>query len=130
MSITKSYNKYTDTYYAYDTTYEWDEKRQKKVQRKRCVGKFDPATGEVIPNGKVGRPMGMVPLIRQSQQSGPQISTADIDRITNSYAKIEHAMQDLTSSIATIEYAQKELMSNVRDLKGVVDRISSSKEEE
>jgi len=56
MSITKSYNKHTGVYYAYDTTYEWDEERQKKVQHKRCIGKFDPITGEVIPNGKVGRP--------------------------------------------------------------------------
>ena len=30
MTITRSYNKHTDTYYAYDTTYVWDEKTQKK----------------------------------------------------------------------------------------------------
>ena len=56
MSITKSYNRHTNTYYAYETSYEWDETKQKKVQKKRCIGKFDPKTGEVIPNGKVGRP--------------------------------------------------------------------------
>ena len=57
MSITRSYNKHTDTYYAYDTTYEWDEKAQKKVQRKKCIGKYDPSTGEIIPTGKRGRPL-------------------------------------------------------------------------
>ena len=56
MSITRSYNKHTDTYYAYDTTYEWDEKLQKKVQHKKCIGKIDPETNEVIPTGKRGRP--------------------------------------------------------------------------
>lgn len=56
MSITKSYNKHTNTYYAYETSYEWDENKQKKIQKKRCIGQFDPETGEVIPNGKVGRP--------------------------------------------------------------------------
>ena len=56
MSITKSYNKQTGIYYAYETTYEWSDEKQKKVQRKRCIGQFDPETGEVIPNGKVGRP--------------------------------------------------------------------------
>lgn len=56
MSITKSYNKYTDTYYAYDTDYVWDEKLQKKVQKRVCIGKYDPATGEVIPTAKRGRP--------------------------------------------------------------------------
>lgn len=30
MSITKSYNKQLDTYYAYETTYEWSDEKQKK----------------------------------------------------------------------------------------------------
>ena len=55
MSVTKSYNKHNNTYYAYDTRYEWDEDRQKKVQRKRCIGKFDPTTGDIIPTGKRGK---------------------------------------------------------------------------
>ena len=56
MSISKSYNKKTGVHYAYETTYEWDEDRQKKVQRRHCIGQFDPDTGEIIPNKKVGRP--------------------------------------------------------------------------
>ena len=48
VSITRSYNKYTNTYYAYDTSYVWDEKAQKKVQVKRYIGKFDPETDEII----------------------------------------------------------------------------------
>ena len=56
MSITKSYNKYTNTYYAYDTTYVWDEKTKRKVQKKVCIGKYDPETGAVVPNAKRGRP--------------------------------------------------------------------------
>jgi len=54
MAITRSYNKHTNTYYAYETSYVWDEKTQKKVQKKRCIGKFDPETDEIIPNGKRG----------------------------------------------------------------------------
>ena len=56
MSITKSYNNKTDTYYAYETKYEWNEEKQKKIQIRRCIGHFDPNTGEIIPNGKIGRP--------------------------------------------------------------------------
>ena len=55
MAITRSYNKHTNTYYAHETSYVWDEKTQKKVQKKRCIGKFDPETDEIIPNGKRGR---------------------------------------------------------------------------
>ena len=57
MSITRSYNKHTNTFYAYETTYEWSEEKQKKVQRKKCIGKYDPVTDEIIPNGKRGRPV-------------------------------------------------------------------------
>ncbi len=56
MSITRSYNKHTGIYYAYETTYEWDETLQKNVQKKRCIGQYDPKTDEIIPNGKRGRP--------------------------------------------------------------------------
>lgn len=62
MTITRSYNKHTDTYYAYDTTYVWDEKTQRKVQKKRCIGKIDPETDEIIPTGKRGRPRREKPL--------------------------------------------------------------------
>ena len=55
MSITKSFNKHTNTWYAYDTTYVFDEKLGRKVQKRKCIGKFDPATGEIVKNGSRGR---------------------------------------------------------------------------
>ena len=55
MSITRSFSKRSQVYYAYDTQYIWDETTQKKIQVKKCIGKFDPITGELIPNGKRGR---------------------------------------------------------------------------
>lgn len=56
MSITRSYNKHTDIWYAYETDYIWDDTLKKKVQKKKCIEQFDPRTGEVIPNGGRGRP--------------------------------------------------------------------------
>ena len=44
MSIPKSFNKHTNTWYAYDTTYVFDEALGRKVQKRKCIGKFDPAT--------------------------------------------------------------------------------------
>ncbi len=80
MSITKSYNKHTNTYYAYETTYEWDDARQKKVQRKRCIGQFDPDTGEIIPNGKVGRSSrGAQPPNDKHQAASAKKSEQEID---------------------------------------------------
>ena len=104
MSITKSYNKQTDTYYAYESTYEWSDEKQKKVQRKRCIGKFDPDTGKVIPNGKVGRP-SLSRLPRTSAKSDTprnellDISPDDIKKLTARLNKIEEALQALSVEI-------------------------------
>ena len=104
MSITKSYNKQTDTYYAYETTYEWSDEKKKKVQRKRCIGKFDPDTGKVIPNGKVGRP-SLSRLPRTSAKSDTprnellDISPDDIKKLTARSNKIEEALQALSVEI-------------------------------
>lgn len=54
MAITRAYNKKSGVYYAYDVQYVWNEEVQKKVQVRKCVGKFDPETGQIIPNGKRG----------------------------------------------------------------------------
>lgn len=55
MAITKSYNKRMNTYYVYDTEYVWSEEKQKKVQKRHCIGKWDEATGKIIPTGTRGR---------------------------------------------------------------------------
>lgn len=110
MSITKSYNKHTDTYYAYDTTYVWDEKSQRKIQKKVCIGKYDPETGEVIPNAKRGRPSKQNNISHKAQQHIP---------VNNSDS--ESLKRELSDAIAEIN----ELQSSVRDID---ERISKLKE--
>ena len=102
MSITKSYNKHTDTYYAYDTTYIWDEKSQKKIQKKVCIGKFDPVTGQIIPNAKRGRPS------RNDVQSDHVItedsktSSVNISASGEQIAAILDEMKDIRLSLDTL----------------------------
>ena len=104
MSITKSYNKHTNTYYAYETTYEWSEEKQKKIQRKRCIGQFDPDTGEVIPNGSVGRPgvSKRVSSPAKGVASGEMpgaVQEAEIDKLASKLVKIEGILQSLSAEI-------------------------------
>lgn len=106
MSITKSYNKHTNTYYAYETTYEWDDTRQKKVQRKRCIGQFDPDTGEIIPNGKVGRPGRAAktptdkPQVTSAKKSEQEI---DIGALLLKLSKMEETLHMLSKEIHDIK---------------------------
>ena len=108
MSITKSYNKHNDTYYAYDTQYVWDEKQQKRVQKKRCIGKFDPATGDVISNGKRG-PKSTAPVFTadtvKKMKNSPALNSeiialsSKMNSITNSYESLGKELADLSSEM-------------------------------
>ena len=102
MSITKSYNKHTDTYYAYDTTYVWDEESQRKVQKKVCIGQYDPETGEVIPNAKRGRP--------SKQKTSPQIKQQPVQKrasvnegISRELSAAIAEMNEIESSISMLD---------------------------
>lgn len=50
MAILKYANQ-SGTVYAYEATYEWDPVRQQSRSKRKCIGKVDPETGEIIPTG-------------------------------------------------------------------------------
>jgi len=77
---------------------DWSDEKQKKVQRKRCIGKFDPDTSKVIPNGKVGRPsLSKLPgtSVRNeiSKYEILDIQPDDIKKLTARLNKIEEALR-------------------------------------
>lgn len=118
MSITRSYNKHTNTYYAYETSYVWDEKAQKKVQVKRCIGKFDPETDEIIPTGKRGRPRRQIP--------DPKANKASNDA---EYAKLLSDAKNLSKRLKSFEASFHKLSSEVdrlgTDLDSLLSRMQS-----
>ena len=113
MSITKSYNKYTDTYYAYDTTYIWSEEKQKKIQKKVCIGHYDEA-GNIIPNAKRGRPPRETLSSRKEKES-----TKQSHRIEGT-EEINQAITEILSEIYQIEKSLSVLTSKSQELEGRV----------
>lgn len=103
MTITKSYNKHTNTWYAYDTTYVFDETKQKKVQKRKCIGKYDPETDSIIETGRRGRPQKII------EDKKPKSSNS----VVSSFIDVDAALK----KIATIEKVIAELQSEVRELK-------------
>ena len=55
MSIIKQYHKDTNTTYVYESESYWDTELKQARSRRRCIGKIDPETGEMVPTGKRGR---------------------------------------------------------------------------
>lgn len=117
MAITRSFNKHTGKYYAYETSYEWDESKQKKVQRKKCIGQFDPITGEVIPNGRRGRPKKTFeevtdsPSLQPVEQVSVELETLNrkIETLRNTYNTLLAEMQQVGHLIESLQQASAKI---------------------
>ena len=119
MSITKSFNKHTGTYYAYETTYIWDDALQKKVQKKQCIGKFDPETNEIIPTGKRGRP--------SKPSAGPAVpKDARPAEVADAAVSIIPAIEKLSSRLISVEGTLSSLSSEIRSLNAEIASLRAS----
>ena len=73
MYISRAYNKKMNVWYAYEVEYVWDEMKQKKVQKRKCIGQIDPDSDRIIPNGKRG-PARSVPGTLGTTETGSPTS--------------------------------------------------------
>ena len=55
MAIIQQFHKDTNTTYVYESESYWDPEKRQSRSRRKCIGKIDPETGEMIPTGKRGR---------------------------------------------------------------------------
>ena len=114
MSITKSYNHQTNTTYAYETTYEWSDEKQRKIQKKKCIGQFDPVTGAIIPNGRRGRPSGSANVVR-TEASIATLATKedshDLVELDNRLGMIETTLATLTAEIHGLKLQAEKALS-------------------
>ncbi len=106
MSIIKQYHKDTDTTYVYESESYWDPERKQARSRRKCIGKIDPKTGEVIPTGKRGR---------KKDQSEP--ATADSKELTKLYEEYEKVQKENLSLSKKIVSLETELSYTLKQLK-------------
>ena len=103
MTITKSYNRHTNTWYAYDTTYVFDETKNKKVQKRKCIGKYDPVTDSIIETGRRGRPQKVIESNSVSTSKADFTSSPDIDAALMKIASIEKVIAELQSEVKSLK---------------------------
>ena len=97
MAITRAFNKHSGVYYAYDVQYVWSEEAQKKIQVRKCIGKFDPETNQIIPNGKRGpKP------VKEYPNASANIASDD-------------KSEDLFKKTDTVQISQQELVEAVSE---------------
>lgn len=116
MSITKSYNKHNGVYYAYDTQYVWNEKLQKKVQQKKCIGKYDPVTGEIVPNGKRGRPYtapGTYASPPETVKKTNPVNNSEVQKLAVKIRAASDAYEELGKRITELTSDMNALLSHM-----------------
>lgn len=132
MPIRVSYNKYTDTHYVYDVTYVWDEVRQKKVPKQKCIGHVDPETGEIVPNGKRGRPRQASPKPKEPQNEQPEqpqdaVSTPTANPVATPIRFYQdHDLANIAEHVEHIDNILTQLSKGLHHLGIDMDRIESS----
>lgn len=108
MAIITQYHKDTDTTYVYESVSYWDAEKKQSRSNRRCIGKIDPDTGEVVPTGKRGR--------RKKNES-----PADDARIS----EMAHMLDQAKAEIVALKTRNSELSGLVKQLSGENEKLMS-----
>ena len=100
MAIIQQYHKDTDTTYVYESESYWVPELGQSRSRRKCIGKIDPATGEIVPCGKRG-PKKKVPET--------PAETVDSEEYKRLRSKYEQSLAETTQLRLKLSETEKEL---------------------
>lgn len=107
MAILKYANQ-SGVVYAYESISEWDPEKKQSRSKRKCLGRVDPDTGEIIPtSGKRGRP--------SKKTSGDTAESGDSDLITS--------LNELKASYEEVKKQNRELSKENNRLKAILSKI-------
>lgn len=122
MAIIQQYHKDTDTTYVYESESYWVPELGQSRSRRKCIGKIDPATGEIVPCGKRGRKK------KEIDTSVGYVEQAVYDKLEEKYTlsqqevtRLELALSEANKKLAL---AQKENQRLALTLKRIQSLIS------
>ena len=100
MAIIQQYHKDTDTIYVYESESYWVPELGQSRSKRKCIGKIDPATGEIVPCGKRG-PKKKVPEV--------PAETVGSEEYKKLRSKYEQSLDETTQLRLKLSEAEKEL---------------------
>ena len=110
MAILKYANQ-SGVVYAYESISEWDPEKKQSRSKRRCLGRVDPVTGEIIPtSGKRGRPAKKKDGVAKNPRSAnPNAAMnklmADYEEIKAKNLELIKENKKLKAALAKIEKA-------------------------
>ena len=112
-SIVYQTDRKTGIKYAYESTSYWDKEKKQPRSRRKYIGKVDPETGEIVPNGKRGRPSGSVSPMREEQpiqQREVSRQAKGINELNSRLGFIEQTLETLTREIHGLKTQAEEIL--------------------
>jgi hypothetical protein len=115
MAIIKQYHKDTDTTYVYESTSYWDPEKKQARSTRKCIGRIDPETGEIIPTGKRGR----------KKEAEPVFNDAISSKLTQELDKARADILTLKAQNAELSAQVSELTKENQQLTSIIIKIRS-----
>ena len=100
MAIIQQYHKDTDTTYVYESESYWVPELGQSRSRRKCIGKIDPATGEIVPCGKRG------PKKKTPESVPEKVESEEYNRLRTKY---EQSLAETTQLRLKLSETEKEL---------------------
>ena len=114
MAIIQQYHKDTNTTYVYESESYWVPELGQSRSRRKCIGKIDPETGNIVPCGKRG-PKKKYPEASNGQVSG--------EKYRDLQAKYEHSQTEVNQLRLRLAEMEKELSSLGKQNQRLTDTI-------
>ena len=87
-------NKKTGVTYAYESVSYWDKEKQQSRARRKCIGKVDPQTGEIVPTRRRKKPVS-----KEKAKPGP----APVTRYNRSFYGAAYLFDRIGESTGVLE---------------------------
>jgi len=114
MAIIQQYHKDTDTTYVYESISYWDAEKGQSRSKRKCIGKIDPATGEVVPTGRRGR---------KKKEEPSQPANDELARLKDLYEQSQKEIASLKVKASELEKNLSALTQQNRRLSTTLRRI-------
>ena len=108
MSIVKLRDKRSGTVYVYESESYWDKEKKQPRSRRKLLGKWDEATGEIVPTGKSGRKKGA----SGQEEATPEPITGYIRAIEEKDAQI----RELKAENKALKKERQEILQALHEL--------------
>lgn len=132
MSISKSYNKRTGTTYVYEVLENrWDKETGKQVQKRRCIGKIDPVTGDLIPSKRIQKEAAAAASTKTDSPSTPSKtpSVCDSSGTPPLITRLKKDADYLTTMIQSLRSREDSLSLQLQEISSQIQEASTQLEE-